>query len=91
MYPQAFGEAISLLLGAHRLSGDAKYLDRADALGQQAVALFWRDGSPLPLASNRVEHYEAITHADTLVMSLLQLWAARSKPDLKLDLTWADR
>ena len=91
LYPQAFGEAIALLLGAHRLSGDDKYLARADELAKQAVALFWRDGSPLPLASNRIGHYEAITHADTLAMSLLQLWAAHNKPNAKLDLTWADR
>ena len=91
LYPQAFGEAIALLLGAHRLSGEAKYLARADELAKQAVALFWRHGSPLPLASNRVEHYEAITHSDTLMMSLLQLWAVRNKPDVTLDLTWSDR
>ena len=46
---------------------------------------------PLPKASSLHDHYEAITRGDTLVMALLNLWAAKTRPDLDLGLTWSER
>ena len=36
-------------------------------------------------------HYEAITGADTQMMSLLKLWIAQTRPDANVRLTWNDR
>jgi hypothetical protein len=90
LYPGSSGDAMALLLGAWRLTGDRKYLNRAGEFGAQAVQLFF-DGSALPRASTKHDHYEAITRADTLAMELLDLWAAQNKPRLDLRLMWPER
>jgi len=90
LYPGAMGDAIALMLGAYRLTGDAKYLARAEAFGQMSVRTFF-DGSPLPRASTKHEHYEAITRADTLIMELLDLWAVRTKQNPDLGLVYSER
>ncbi len=76
LYPGALADAIHLMLASHSLTGERRYLDRADHFGRRAVAIFF-DGSPLPRASSRHDHYEAITRGDTLAMALLELWAAK--------------
>jgi len=73
------------------LSGEARYLDRADTLAGQAVKLFLGDGCPLPKATHVHDHYEAITEGDTLMMALLELWAARQTPPVVLSLVYTDR
>jgi len=90
LYPGSSGDAMALLLGAWRLTGDRKYLNRAGEFGAQAVQLFF-DNSALPRASTKHDHYEAITRADTLAMELLDLWAAQNKPRLDLGLMWPER
>lgn len=45
----------------------------AYTLGQFAVKNFWGD-SPLPRASLKSDHYEAMTGADTLAVALEDLW-----------------
>jgi hypothetical protein len=90
VYPGTAGKVIILMLNAHELTGDAKYLARADELARQANKLFL-DGCPLPRAAHTVEHYEAITEGDTLMMALLQLWAVRQQPPVKLSLIYTDR
>lgn len=89
LYPGALGDAISLLIGAYRITEDAKYLKRADHFAERAVAIFF-DAGPLPRASSKHDHYEAITRADTLAMALLDLWAIRHKPSIDLGLIWSD-
>lgn len=91
LHPDIFGKVIHLLLGAHELTGDARYLTRADALAAQAIDLFITDASPLPKASHQHDHYEAVTRADSLMMALLQLWAAHQNPSRKLSLIYTDR
>ena len=76
LYPGALADAIALMLSTYQMTGDGKYLQRADEFVQQAVAVFF-DGSPLPRASSKHDHYEAITRGDTLVMDLLLLHAAK--------------
>ncbi|MEK7750840.1 MAG: hypothetical protein AAB654_02915 [Acidobacteriota bacterium] len=90
LYPGAVADAIAAMLGAWRLTGDAKYLQRADTLGRLAAELFFADG-PLPRASTRHDHYEAITRADTLAMELLNLWGARNRPRLNLGMIYPER
>lgn len=90
LYPGALADAIGVLVGAFRLTGDTAYLARADKFAQIAVEVFWKD-SPLPRASSKHDHYEAITRADTLAMVLLDLWATQANPHLNLDLAWTDR
>ncbi|MCX7886303.1 MAG: hypothetical protein N3B01_03470, partial [Verrucomicrobiae bacterium] len=75
------------MISAHRLTGDPVYLDRADVFAKTAIDVFWKD-SPLPRASSKHDHYEAITRADTLAMVLLDLWATRQYPALQLELMW---
>jgi hypothetical protein len=91
VYPGTFGKVIFLMLSAHELTGDARYLERADDLARQAVELFLPYNCPLPKATHIHDHYEAVTNADTWMMSLLSLWAARQNPPRKLSLVYTDR
>jgi hypothetical protein len=90
LFPGALGESIAILLGAYSDTGERKYLDRADWLGSRAIGIFF-DGSPLPRASSRHNHYEAITLGDTLAMQLLDLWRVRNKNRYNGLLVWTDR
>lgn len=91
IYPGPLGDAIFHMLAAHELSGDAKYLARAEFFAELGIRVFLTDGSPLPRASSQHEHYEAITRGDTFMMALLRLWQARQRPDLDLGIVYADR
>jgi len=91
VWPGAMGDAVMLLTEVYRETGEKRYLDRAERLAARSVATFFPDGSPLPKASSLHDHYEAITRGDTLVMALLNLWAAKTRPDLDLGLTWSER
>ena len=77
--PKSFSAVISLLLKAHELTADKRYLDRADHFGRQAVHIFIDDGKALPKASNRHDHYESITGGPSLMLSLLDLEEALGK------------
>jgi len=90
LYPGAMGDAIALLLAAHRLTRQNQYIDRADAFAKRSIQVFF-SGSPLPRASSKHDHYEAITRADTLAIKLLTLWAARNKPEVDLATVYSDR
>jgi hypothetical protein len=68
-----YGMAISVELAAFRLTGDAKYLDRARQLADDSVAVLWNDGAVLPRASSKTSHYECISYPDILLLSLLAL------------------
>lgn len=91
VHPGTVGKAIVLMLNAHELTGEEKWLARADHLAKEAVRLFVGDGCPLPRAAHCYDHYEAATDADTLMMALLQLWAARQAPPVELPLAYCDR
>ncbi|HQM49526.1 MAG TPA: hypothetical protein PLJ71_12640 [Candidatus Hydrogenedentes bacterium] len=87
LFPGALGEAICLLVAAHRLDAEPQFLARAQVLAGEAIGLFWDDG-PLPRASTRTAHYETITRCDTLARSLLLLWGelnGRQMPTNYLD------
>ena len=91
LYPGTMGHVILNLLAAYDTSGESHYLARADHFAQQAVATFLPSGSPLPRASSKHEHYEAMTRADTLMMALLKLWEVQSKHPSPLPLVFSDR
>ena len=90
VYPGTLGDVIYLMLEAYEITGQAKYLTRAQHFARKSVELFLTD-SPLPRATDKHDHYEAITRADTLMMALLRLWAVENRPDLQLRLIYTDR
>ena len=79
------------MLGAHEITGEKRYLDRADYFAQRAIKLFLTDDSSLPKATSKHNHYEAVTGSDTLMMALLKLWVAKNRPDMKHRLIYCDR
>ena len=91
IFPGKVGNVIFLMVAAHELSGDVKYLKRADHFADKAIEMFFDADSPLPKASSIHQHYEAVTRCDTLMMSLLKLWEAHNQPGKKLSLVYNDR
>ncbi|MBN1341833.1 MAG: hypothetical protein JXQ73_04095 [Phycisphaerae bacterium] len=91
VYPGTLGDVIELMLAAHEISGESRFLDRADHFADRAIQMFLGDGAPVPKASTKHDHYEAITRGDTLMMALLELWTVRNKPDLTLALEYPER
>jgi len=89
-WPSAFGHVISCQLAAFRFTQDSKYLDRARSLGHQAIRVFWAD-RPLPRASSRTDHYEAITGPDSLVLALLELAAVDQPWNARVPANTVDR
>ena len=90
LYPGALADAVAVLLAAYRLTGEKQYINRANAFAATATSLFFKD-CPLPRASSKHDHYEAITRGDSLAMTLLDLWAIEGQPKLDLGLIWSDR
>lgn len=68
-----YGMAIFAEIAAYRLTDDAKYLEGAQVLADRALKDLWSEGAVLPRASTKTSHYEAISYADTLLLSLLAL------------------
>ena len=90
VYPVAMGQAIKLMLNAYSVSGDRRYLSRAEHFGQVAVETFIGDAK-LPRATHRSDHYEAATGGDAMMMALLELWAVRNGRAREVRLIWVDR
>ncbi len=91
IYPGTMGDVIYLMLAAYELSGNRDYLERADHFAGLAIALFLKDNRPLPAASSKHDHYEAITREDTLMMALLKLYCVRNEKKDVASLIWCDR
>jgi len=91
IYPGPMGHVIFHMLAAYEITGRQEFLTRADHFARVAVDSFLTDGPPLPKASSRHDHYEAITRADTMMIALLKLWQVKNRPELNLDLTYCDR
>jgi len=58
------------------LTGDDKYLERADCFGQMAVALFFDATSPLPKVSKKHDWYEELSGGPNLVETMFKLGLA---------------
>jgi hypothetical protein len=91
LHPGSLGQIVFLLVGVYELTGESRYLNRADYYAERAFELFFDQSSPLPKATSKHDHYEAVTRADTLMMAILKLWATKNRPDLKLRLEYCDR
>ena len=91
IYPGSLGDVVFHVLTAFEITGEKKFLARADEFAGLATEHFLSGDSPLPKASSRHDHYEAITRGDTLMMALLKLWQAKHRPDLELSLIYSDR
>jgi hypothetical protein len=88
--PGIIGDVVLLMTEAYELSGDKKFLERADKFADIGIKTFL-DLSPMPRVAAGFEHYEAITRSDTMMMALLQLWQAQNHPEIKLNLIYTDR
>ncbi|HEV8604729.1 MAG TPA: hypothetical protein VGQ99_05155 [Tepidisphaeraceae bacterium] len=89
-WPLSFGHAISTQCAAYRFTNDAKYLNQAQRLADLAIKLYWQD-NPLPRASLKTGHYETITGADTLALSLLELHATLNQLTIPIPPNTIDR
>jgi len=73
LMPGSIASVIQLMLSGHALTGAKNYAERADFFGQLGVSLFLSDGLPLPKATSRHGHYEAITGGPDFMHALLCL------------------
>ena len=71
--PDAFSDVMELMLSAHQLTGEDKYLQRARYFADMGISLFLDDGFPLPKATSQHVHYETITGGPEFMHALLQL------------------
>ncbi len=90
VYPRMMGQVIKLMLNAYTLTGDKRYLNRADHFARWSIETFVGDAS-LPRASHRHDHYEAVTGGDALMMAILELWTVKAGRAGEVDLIWVDR
>jgi hypothetical protein len=91
IYPGTMGHVILAMIDAYELSGDKKYLSAAHRFARQSSELLMDDESPLPKASSKHHHYEAITLPDTLMLAFLKLWCMQEKPQVAAMLIPTDR
>lgn len=89
-WPLAVSQAITLELAGYRISGDRQYLDWARRLAAEAVRAYWQD-NPLPKASVKTDHYETLTGADSLALSLLEAATADTPAASHVPLNVIDR
>ena len=89
-WPMAFAHAISTQVAAYRLTEQPVYRAQAQRLARMAVELYWQD-NPLPRASLKTGHYEAITGADSLALSLLEVHAIVNRLPIALPSNTIDR
>lgn len=74
MYPGNYSSIIGMMIKAHRLTGEYRFLEKAIAYADLSVQAVMDSSSPLPKASNENDHYEAITGANGLMSNILMLW-----------------
>ena len=91
IYPGSLGDVIHLVLNAYELTRDVVYLDRAHHFARMALEMFFDESSPLPKASSRHGHYEAITRADNLMMELLRLYMVSNNYEIQSGLVYLER
>jgi hypothetical protein len=89
-WPMSFAHAISAEAAAYRFTQRPTYREQAQRLAQLAVETFWQD-NPLPRASFQTGHYETITGADSLALSLLEVHAISHGLTNRIPLNTIDR
>ena len=78
-------------MNAYEITTDEIYMERADHFARMALDMFFDDSSPLPKASSKHWHYEAITRADNLMMELLRLYLVANKIEIQSGLVYLER
>ncbi len=76
--PDAVSDIINLMLNTYEMTADKKYLNRANEFAQWGISLFLDDGLPLPKASSRHTHYEALTGGPDFMYALLRIYDQNS-------------
>jgi dienelactone hydrolase len=96
--PESFAEVIELLLRVHRRravvatpAAECPYLARAAAIARIGIGMFLTDGLPLPRATNKHDHYEALTGGPALMAALFDLDAALQAAGIAFDATQPSR
>jgi hypothetical protein len=89
-WPMAFAHAISTQVAAYRFTERSVYMKESQRLARVAVELFWQD-NPLPRASLKTGHYEAITGADSLALALLEVHGITNRLPMILPANTIDR
>jgi hypothetical protein len=74
MYPGNYSGIISMMIKAHRVTGEYRFLEKAIEYADRSIEAVMDSSSPLPKASNENDHYEAITGANGLMSNILNLW-----------------
>ncbi|WP_154855013.1 hypothetical protein [Cyclobacterium xiamenense] len=72
--PEAFAKVVEHMINTYQLTGEAKYLRRAEYFAWLGIDLFLAGGNPLPMATNQHDHYEAITGGPDFIYALLHLY-----------------
>jgi hypothetical protein len=90
VWPLAFAHAISAQAAAYRFTNKPVYLEQAQRLSRLALGLYWQD-NPLPRASLKTGHYEAITGSDSLALALLHVHALEHPLPVNLPSNTIDR
>jgi hypothetical protein len=74
LYPGNYSSLFSMMRKAYELTGEERFLIKAKFYMDRSVEGIMDDSSPLPKASNKSDHYEAITGGPGLMNNLLVLW-----------------
>ena len=75
VWPVSFSHVISAQVAAYKFTNRSVYLEQSRRFAHMAVDIFFQD-NPLPRASFQTDHYETITGAGSLALSLLEVHAA---------------
>jgi hypothetical protein len=90
VWPMSFSHVISAQVAAYKFTNRSLYLEEARRFAQMAVDVYFQD-NPLPRASFKTDHYETITGADSLALSLLEVHAAANNLKVAVPLNTIDR
>jgi len=90
VWPMSFAHIISAQVAAYRFTNRNVYLEQARRFARMAVDLVFQD-NPLPRASFKTDHYETITGADSLALSLLEVHAAEHNLEIAIPSNTIDR
>jgi hypothetical protein len=75
LYPGNYSGMMGMMMNAYKLTGEKRFLDKAIIYADLSIEAIMDDSSPLPKASNKSHHYEAITGATGFMNSLLGIWS----------------
>jgi hypothetical protein len=74
LYPSNYSSLFGMMRHAYELTGERRFLRKAEYYMDLSIEALMDDSSPLPKASNKSDHYEAITGGPGMMNNLLVLW-----------------